>query len=69
MQSKRIHLITVVKWLAIVLLLITWGLGIAGFATGQSDYYRWAVYAFGVLLCVAFLPLVVFVISSLFEKK
>lgn len=68
MQKKRIHPITVVKWLAILLLLTTWGLGIAGFATGENDYYRWAVYVFGVLLCVAFAPLIVFALSFLFEK-
>jgi len=69
MQKKRIHPIAVVKLLALVLLFATWGLGIAGFATGNRDYYRWAIYVFGVLLCLSLAPLFLFALGRLFERK
>jgi hypothetical protein len=69
MQKKRLHPIAVVKWVAIALLLATWGLGTTGFASGNYQYYRWAIFAFGALLCVAFAPLAVFVLYSLLRKR
>lgn len=69
MQTKRFHPINVVRWLAVVMLLTTWGLGITGFTTGNADLYRWAAYVFVVLLCVAFSPLIVFLIGSIIDRK
>jgi hypothetical protein len=69
MKKKRIHPITVIKWLSVILLLATWGLGISGFATGNAVFYQWAVYFFSALLCVAFAPLVIFGFGKFFERK
>ena len=69
MGKRRVHPIHVIQWLGIALGLACWGLGIAGFVTGNTDLYRWAAYTFGVLLCVAFTPLLVFVLTSFFERK
>lgn len=69
MGKRLIHPVHVIQWLGIAFGLASWGLGIAGFVTGNTDLYHWAAYTFGVLLCVAFTPLLVFVLTSFFERK
>jgi hypothetical protein len=67
--NKRIHPINIVKWLAVLLSIATWGLGLAGFALGDSRWYRWAGFTLAALLCVAFSPIIAFAIGSIVERR
>lgn len=69
MHQNRLHPVSALRWLTAILLVTTWGLPIAGLVTGNGDWYRWAAYVFAAVLFVAVSPLVLFVVTSMFEKK
>ena len=64
-----LHPCKIISYSSAVLLLVTWGLGITDFVTGEPIFYRRAIRAFVVLLLLSFSPLILFLVGSLFERN
>ncbi|MBX3435663.1 MAG: hypothetical protein KF847_20285 [Pirellulales bacterium] len=51
-----------------VMLLLTWGLGLAGFLTGDKRFFPWAGYAFALGFAIVATPMITFLIVLVIEK-
>ncbi len=69
MIHNRIHPIHALRWFGLFLGITSWGLITTGYITGNNYYSHCAMYLFGLLLIVAFAPLIIFIFTSFFKKK
>ena len=67
--QKRLHPVRVVLILGGAMLLLTWGLGIAGLVAGDKRFFHWASYAFALGFAIMATPMVAFLVGLTIEKR
>ena len=67
-HQKRLHPERFVLILGGTMLLLTWGLGIAGFLTGDRRFFQWAGYALALGFATMATPMLVFLIGLVIER-
>lgn len=65
---KRLHPERFVLILSGVMVLLTYGLGLAGFITGNKRFFLWAAYTFAIGFAVMATPMLAFLIGLIIEK-